>query len=77
MKLSLQVRECITEVGEQVYDYSDIDRTDLIFLKEGKVKTQLFLDHQMYFSCNYSAGDVFGLFNFVTGIQLNSEACNC
>lgn len=36
-KLSLKITECITEMGEYIYDYHFINKNDLIFLKEGQI----------------------------------------
>lgn len=36
-KLCMNITEEVTEVGEMLYEYSNINRSDLIYLKDGTI----------------------------------------
>lgn len=43
-RVSLKIQEVTTEAGEELYDYTEISRNDLIFIREGEVTTCLAID---------------------------------
>lgn len=50
-QLSLIIVELTTELGEQLYDYSAVSYSDLIFVKSGKIRSYLEIDQTAAFTC--------------------------
>lgn len=48
-RLSLKMTERTTEAGELLYNYSNISRTDIIYIREGNITSGLLLDHSLLF----------------------------
>jgi hypothetical protein len=50
----MHITEEVTEVGEMLYDYTTVSKSDLIYLKDGRIHAYCELDHGVYFSCYYN-----------------------
>ena len=50
----LSISEVVVEVGEALFDYQTVDRSDLIFLSKGSIHSYCQLDHSLQFSCHHS-----------------------
>lgn len=49
----LSISEVVVEVGEALFDYKTVDRSDLIFLSRGSIHSYCQLDHSLQFSCHH------------------------
>jgi hypothetical protein len=56
-KLCMHISEEVTEVGEMLYEYATISKSDLIYLKHGSIHAYIELDHGKHFSCHYNVTD--------------------
>ena len=56
-KLCMHIQEEVTEVGELLYEYATISKSDLIYLKDGSIHAYIDLDHGKHFSCHYNVRD--------------------
>jgi hypothetical protein len=52
--LCMHISEEVTEVGEMLYKYATISKSDLIYLKDGSIHAFIELDHGKHFSCHYN-----------------------
>lgn len=76
-RLSLSISEVTTEAGELLYEYSGISRTDIIYVREGRVTTSLEIDHSLLFSHSFEQFHFIGLFPFATGISVGNVTATC